>query len=325
MKHTGYLLYFPMPDLENVLYDATVRLANKTLRAPFDAVQQRLQLQSLLLKQGVIDKKYDGVFNCVQRMFKEEGTVPMYRFLIYEAWRSSIIGTLDFTTKNYFKKLSKKLLPEGIIRNVLSGTVSGAATLLVQYPTDILGFYLRNDVIRDDGTYRYDGVNDVVSAIWQSGGILGFYKGYILSVLGIAIYRLMYFCIYDRMETVKTYMNSSVFHLSITVLVGLFSYPIDTIRKNQTANHSNQSIIECTKQFINKDGVIALWGSAFGVFILRSLFSMFVLPTVIGKLKKTLKPEEGKNKRLLLTASAAAASLGVLYLGQTRGKRKALF
>ena len=77
---------------------------------------------------------------------------------------------------------------------------------------------------------------DVYVKTIKSDGIQGLYRGFVISCVGIFIYRGMYFGLYDSIKPIVLGDNASVF-LSfilgwiVTVTAGLMSYPIDTVRR----------------------------------------------------------------------------------------------
>lgn len=68
-------------------------------------------------------------------------------------------------------------------------------------------------------------------------GVAGLYRGFVISCVGIVIYRGLYFGLYDTVKPLlpgnlknNFYVNFGV-GWTVTVLAGLASYPIDTIRR----------------------------------------------------------------------------------------------
>ena len=71
----------------------------------------------------------------------------------------------------------------------------------------------------------------------KSDGIQGLYRGFVISCVGIFIYRGMYFGLYDSLKPILLGENANVFlsfilGWGVTVTAGLMSYPIDTIRED---------------------------------------------------------------------------------------------
>ena len=71
-----------------------------------------------------------------------------------------------------------------------------------------------------------------------SDGILGLYRGFGPSVLGIVVYRGLYFGMYDSIKPVLlvgplegSFIASFLLGWTVTTGAGVASYPLDTIRR----------------------------------------------------------------------------------------------
>ena len=87
-----------------------------------------------------------------------------------------------------------------------------------------------------DGKRQYNGLVDVYKKTIASDGIAGLYRGFAISCVGIFIYRGLYFGIYDTVKPIfigegGSFMASFALGWAVTVVSGLASYPIDTIRR----------------------------------------------------------------------------------------------
>ena len=87
-----------------------------------------------------------------------------------------------------------------------------------------------------DGKRQYNGLVDVYKKTIASDGIAGLYRGFAISCVGIFIYRGLYFGIYDTAKPIfigenGSFMASFLLGWAVTVISGLASYPIDTIRR----------------------------------------------------------------------------------------------
>ena len=81
---------------------------------------------------------------------------------------------------------------------------------------------------------------DVYVKTLKSDGIQGLYRGFVISAVGIFIYRGMYFGLYDTLKPLVLGADAGVtlsFLLgwAVTVTAGLMSYPIDTVRSSITS------------------------------------------------------------------------------------------
>merc|ERR1712167_138694 len=91
---------------------------------------------------------------------------------------------------------------------------------------------LANDSKGKDGKRQYNGLDDVYKKTIASDGIAGLYRGFAISCVGIFIYRGLYFGIYDTAKPIFIGENGSfLLGWAVTVVSGLASYPIDTIRR----------------------------------------------------------------------------------------------
>lgn len=101
-----------------------------------------------------------------------------------------------------------------------SGSAAGATTSLFLYHLDYartrLGTDARGSAV--NGQRQFRGILDVYSKTLSSDGIAGLYRGFGVSIIGITLYRGMYFGIYDTMKPI--------------VLVGSLEVSISISEKN---------------------------------------------------------------------------------------------
>ena len=87
-----------------------------------------------------------------------------------------------------------------------------------------------------DGKRQFNGLIDVYKQTLASDGIGGLYRGFVISCVGIFIYRGLYFGIYDTVKPIMigdggSFLASFALGWAVTVVSGLASYPIDTVRR----------------------------------------------------------------------------------------------
>jgi solute carrier family 25 (adenine nucleotide translocator) protein 4/5/6/31 len=87
---------------------------------------------------------------------------------------------------------------------VASGSAAEATTSLFLYHLDYARTRLGTDSIecRVNGQRQFKGLLDVYRKTLSSDGIVGLYRGFGASIMGITLYRGMYFGIYDTMKPV---------------------------------------------------------------------------------------------------------------------------
>jgi solute carrier family 25 (mitochondrial adenine nucleotide translocator), member 4/5/6/31 len=117
---------------------------------------------------------------------------------------------------------------------------AGATSLLFVYSLDYARTRLANDAknAKKGGDRQFNGLVDVYKKTLASDGIAGLYRGFMPSVLGIVVYRGLYFGMYDSLKPVilvgpleGNFLASFLLGWSVTTGAGIASYPLDTIRR----------------------------------------------------------------------------------------------
>jgi solute carrier family 25 (mitochondrial adenine nucleotide translocator), member 4/5/6/31 len=85
---------------------------------------------------------------------------------------------------------------------------------------------------------QFSGILDVYKKTLASDGIAGLYRGFVPNVIGIMIYRGVYFGGYDTLKDLLlvgslkgNFFASFVLGWAATTGAGIMSYPMDTIRR----------------------------------------------------------------------------------------------
>jgi len=274
---------------ENFMLSGVAAAVSKTAAAPIERVKLLVQNQGEMLKQGTLDKPYSGVVDCTLRTAKTEGVFSFWRGNLANVIRYFPTQALNFafkdTVKSMFKTAKDAPQYEKFAKNILSGGVAGSLSLTFVYSLDYCRTRLANDAKSKDGKRQYSGMIDVYAKTIKSDGIQGLYRGFVISCVGIFIYRGMYFGLYDSIKPIVLGENASVF-LSfilgwiVTVTAGLMSYPIDTVRRRMMMT-SGQAVkykgsMDCFVQVLKNEGFMSLMKGA-GANILRGVAGAGVL------------------------------------------------
>ena len=108
------------------------------------------------------------------------------------------------------------------------------------YSLDYARTRLANDAknAKTGGDRQFNGLVDVYKKTMASDGVLGLYRGFGPSVLGIIVYRGLYFGMYDSIKPVLlvgplegNFIASFLLGWTVTTGAGIASYPLDTIRR----------------------------------------------------------------------------------------------
>jgi len=275
---------------ENFMLSGVAAAVSKTAAAPIERVKLLVQNQSEMLKQGSLDRPYNGVIDCTTRTLKHEGILAFWRGNMANVLRYFPTQALNFAFKDSVKAMfkTKKDAPnyEKFAKNIMSGGVAGSLSLMFVYSLDYCRTRLANDAKSAKGGERqFNGMVDVYVKTVKSDGLVGLYRGFTISCVGIFIYRGMYFGLYDSLKPILLGDDAGVFvsfllGWVVTVTAGLMSYPIDTIRRRMMMT-SGQAVkykgsIDCGMQILKHEGFMAMMKGA-GANILRGVAGAGVL------------------------------------------------
>jgi solute carrier family 25 (adenine nucleotide translocator) protein 4/5/6/31 len=282
----------PLTFMENFALSGVAAVVAKTAAAPIERVKLLIQNQGEMLKQGTLAKPYKGVIDCTIHTFTHEGVLPFWRGNLANCIRYFPTQALNFAFKDKIKLMFKQHKDDpymvNFAKNVASGGVAGALSLCFVYSLDYARTRLANDLKstkKGGGERKYKGMIDVYKKTLASDGIVGLYRGFVISCVGIVIYRGCYFGFYDTLKPILLgpdagIMLSFLLGYGVTVTSGLISYPVDTVRRRMMMT-SGQAVkykgsLDCTVQVIKAEGVIALFKGA-GANILRGIAGAGVL------------------------------------------------
>jgi len=274
---------------ENFLLSGVAAAVSKTAAAPIERVKLLVQNQGEMLKQGILSEPYKGVIDCTKKTMASEGVGAFWRGNMANVIRYFPTQALNFAFKDTVKAFFKtsKDAPNYVKfgTNIASGGCAGSMSLAFVYSLDYCRTRLANDAKTKSGTRQYNGMVDVYVKTIKSDGIQGLYRGFVISCVGIFIYRGMYFGLYDSLKPILLGDNASVFlsfvlGWAVTVTAGLMSYPIDTIRRRmmmtsgQAVKYKNS--MDCAVQVLKSEGFMSLMKGA-GANVLRGVAGAGVL------------------------------------------------
>jgi len=279
--------------VENFALSGAAAVISKTAAAPIERVKLMVQNQDEMLKSGRLDKPYTGVADCTKRILSEEGVIPFWRGNLANCLRYFPTQALNFAFKDKIKAQFKPTKQDGgmmrLGKNVASGGLAGALSLCFVYSLDYARTRLANDTksAKKGGTSerQFNGLFDVYKKTLATDGISGLYRGFVISCVGIIVYRGCYFGFYDTLKPMLLGEDAGVFSsfllgYAVTVSAGLCSYPIDTVRRRMMMT-SGEAVkysgsIDCTVQVMKNEGILSFYKGA-GANILRGMAGAGVL------------------------------------------------
>jgi len=279
--------------VENFALSGAAAVISKTAAAPIERVKLMVQNQDEMLKSGRLDRPYTGVLDCSRRILTEEGVLPLWRGNLANCLRYFPTQALNFAFKDKIKAQFKPTKADGaplrLGKNIASGGLAGAMSLCFVYSLDYARTRLANDTKSakkgGSGQRQFNGLLDVYKKTIASDGIAGLYRGFVISCVGIIVYRGCYFGFYDTLKPILLGDDAGVvisFALGygVTVSAGLCSYPIDTIRRRMMMT-SGEAVkysgsVDCTVQVLRNEGITSFFKGA-GANILRGMAGAGVL------------------------------------------------
>jgi len=268
---------------------------SKTAAAPIERVKLLIQNQDEMLKSGRLAEPYKGIGECFQRVIKEEGFGQLWRGNLANVLRYFPTQALNFAFKDYFKRTfgydrNRDGYTKWFMGNLASGGAAGACSLLFVYSLDYARTRLANDnksAKKGGGERQFNGLVDVYKKTYASDGIAGLYRGFVISCVGIVVYRGLYFGLFDSLKPVvivgnlkDSFLATFLLGWAVTIGAGLASYPLDTIRRRMMMTSGEatkyRSSIHAFQEIVKKEGTISLFKGA-GANILRAVAGAGVL------------------------------------------------
>lgn len=145
------------------------------------------------------------------------------------------------------------------------------------------------DVGKGPGERLYHGLIDCLTKTVKSDGIVGLYRGFLVSVQGIIIYRATYFGFFDTAKSMLPDPKNTPFLISfliaqcVTTFAGFTSYPFDTVRRRMMMQSGRakedmmyKNTMDCWRKIFKDEGARAFYKGAFSN-ILRGTGGALVL------------------------------------------------
>jgi len=276
---------------ESFMLSGVAAGVSKTAAAPIERVKLLVQNQAEMLKQGILDKPYGGIMDCTKRTMANEGVFAFWRGNLANVLRYFPTQALNFAFKDSIKAMFNTPKNAGYVekfsKNIASGGVAGSMSLTFVYSLDYARTRLANDAKskKTGGERKFNGLIDVYKKTIATDGVAGLYRGFVISCVGIFIYRGMYFGLYDSLKPILLGEDASVFlsfllGWSVTVTAGLMSYPIDTIRRRMMmtsgAAVKYKNSLDCAQQILKNEGFMSMMKGA-GANVLRGVAGAGVL------------------------------------------------
>lgn len=262
----------------------------KTATAPLERVKLILQNQVSL---EVVDGPYLGIRDCLRRLVKTEGFFALWRGNLPNVMRYFPNQALNFAMKDTLKTVfcshdPNKHFWKYALGSCLSGGLAGSIGLFLVHPIDLVRTRLATDNVDKLGQRKFSGTLDCVGKIYRTEGLIGLYRGIIVSIVGIFAYRAAYFGGYDSLKSKFKKENANFFikwtlAQFVTVVSGILFYPLDTIRRRIMIESGKleedkkyKNSIDCIYKMRKQESIYGFY-KGFGTNAIRTSGSSIVL------------------------------------------------
>eukprot|EP00005_Dracoamoeba_jomungandri_P003607 CAMPEP_0174250390 /NCGR_PEP_ID=MMETSP0439-20130205/573_1 /TAXON_ID=0 /ORGANISM="Stereomyxa ramosa, Strain Chinc5" /LENGTH=315 /DNA_ID=CAMNT_0015330443 /DNA_START=45 /DNA_END=992 /DNA_ORIENTATION=+ len=279
--------------LEDFALSGVAAVTSKTVAAPLERIKMVVQNQDEMIKRGTLEGKFKGITDCGRWIVKNEGFIAFWKSNFTNCLRYFPTQALNFAFKGSIKKVDAfKPKKEDnyalkLTKNIVAGGLAGGGSLLFVYSLDYARTRLANDLKSSKGKAggrEFTGLLDVYKKTWAADGVQGLYRGFNISFVGIFVYRGFYFGLYDTVmpffpDDVNIAVRFCVGY-AVTVLAGLASYPIDTIRRRMMMTSGTGVVYknswDCAQYILKNEGFKSYFKGA-GANILRGIAGAGVL------------------------------------------------
>ncbi|ETW01354.1 hypothetical protein H310_06912 [Aphanomyces invadans] len=238
---------------------------------PSNLVKTRLQIQSRR------HPLYTGTFDAFRKIVRQEGFLGLYKGF-GASLLNIVIGNLYITVYEIVNQFAMQSLTSNpSMANFISGATASVINQTVIVPLDIVSQRMMIDGqgVQAASKAKTLGLLSISRDIFRKQGILGFYKGYIPSVLtyapssGIwwgfygAVWPVFYANIPFDMEPMpKQIVAQAIGGGSAGVFTAILTNPMDVIR-TRTQIYTQYGAIDTFRHLIRKEGAAGLMSGAF--------------------------------------------------------------
>lgn len=279
---------------EQLAIGLSTAAASKTASAPVTRLKLLIQNQNELIRNGRLREPYKGALDCISRVYRTEGLRHFWKGNLVSCLGAIISQPVNYALKykigtiDAFRVTRSDSTTNRLIKNISSGFIAGALTLSFMYSIDYTHHRLATDVKVSGGgaSHRqFKGLVDVYRQTLKKDGFVGLHRGFIVSCVGIVVYRGLYFGLYDFLRPIFlgseiNVLGSYAIGFGVTITAGLMSYPFDTVRRRMMLRSCEEvkykGAIDCASQIMRNEGAMSFMKGA-GISIVGGLWGASVL------------------------------------------------
>uniref|UniRef100_UPI00358E4F73 putative mitochondrial transporter UCP3 n=1 Tax=Myxine glutinosa TaxID=7769 RepID=UPI00358E4F73 len=237
---------------------------------PLDTAKVRLQVQGeQILSQAII--RYRGVFSTILTMARTEGPRSLYSGLVAGLQRQACFASIRIGLYDSVKEIyAHGAETVGLGTRILAGGTTGALSVLVAQPTDVVKVRFQAYSRLSGGAQcRYSGTMQAYRTIWHTEGVRGLWKGMLPNVTRNAIVNCGELVTYDIIkESILKYnlmTDNTPCHFVSAFGAGfcatVVASPVDVVKTRYMNSEPGyyRGALDCATRMYKKEGVMAFY------------------------------------------------------------------
>ncbi|CAN8237613.1 unnamed protein product [Cochlearia groenlandica] len=272
--------------------------AAKSVTAPLDRIKLLMQTHGVRAGQQSA-KKAIGFIEAITLIGKEEGLKGYWKGNLPQVIRIIPYSAVQLFAYETYKKLFRGEDGQlSVLGRLGAGACAGMTSTLITYPLDVLRLRLAVEP-------GYRTMSQVALNMLREEGLASFYNGLGPSLLSIAPYIAINFCIFDlvKKSLPEKYQKKTQASLLTAVVAAAIAtgtcYPLDTIRRQmQLKSTPYKSVFDAFSGIIEREGVIGLY-RGFVPNALKSMPNSSIKLTTFDIVKKLIVASETEFQRIV--------------------------
>lgn len=298
LKHPLAMLALAPKDVALFAAGAMAGAAAKTVTAPLDRIKLIMQTHGLRAGEESA-KKAIGFIEAVTSIGKAEGIKGYWKGNLPQVIRIIPYSAVQlFAYETYKKIFTGKDGELSVIGRLAAGACAGMTSTFVTYPLDVLRLRLAVEP-------GYKTMTEVALNMLKEEGIASFYNGLGPSLIGIAPYIAVNFCVFDLVKKSlpekyqKSTQTSLVTGLISATVATLTCYPLDTVRRQmQMKGTPYKTVLDAFLGILARDGAVGLY-RGFVPNALKTLPNSSIRLTTFDTVKRLIATSETEFQKIV--------------------------
>ncbi|KAM7526476.1 hypothetical protein LguiA_016378 [Lonicera macranthoides] len=277
---------------------AVAGVSAKTVTAPLDRIKLLMQTHGLRAGQESA-KKAIGFIEALTLIGTEEGIKGYWKGNLPQVMRIIPYSAVQLVAYDTYKKLFRRKDGElSVIGRLAAGACAGMTSTFVTYPLDVLRLRLAVEP-------GYRTMTEVALNMLREEGIASFYNGLGASLVGIAPYIAVNFCVYDLVkksfpEKYQRRTETSIATALVSAAIAtLMCYPLDTVRRQmQMKGTPYKTFFDAIPGIVERDGLRGLY-RGFVPNALKTLPNSSIKLTTFDTIKQVFAASEIEFQRIM--------------------------